>query len=390
MPVGALAYDSVGKKVYVGTSSFTTPLYSVSYSSSTGYGAPTAVTVSSVNGQTATSLSGNAGYYGHGGVNSMIVGPDNNIWIAEHNTGGNTPYVAVAVINSPVVNPATGGTIQPGAGVFAEYALAGPSVYYPGSGPNLKAITSMGGYIWVVDKDGDLWRINPTNGLVNPNLSAGYLPGQAATPANRITDPTGATTITSPPGSSSNGYLLYSALTPIGSSLYFGDEPNGSFDGLSVDTSTTPSTGICSPPGTSPCIATFQRYLNGAMSNPEYGGTSDGTSYYTLSGSNVVKITPPNTLTTSAATFSTYNGGLGITSDGWLWTLTSTGVAALQSMTSTASPVTPTAVTSCDSVASLERSSFPIITGPDGTLLFSPVLLQSSGTSFPMFCAVVY
>ncbi len=39
----------------------------------------------------------------------------------------------------------------------------------------------MGGFIWVIDKEGDLWRFNPTNGLVNPNLAAGYLPGQSST-----------------------------------------------------------------------------------------------------------------------------------------------------------------------------------------------------------------
>ena len=80
---------------------------------------------------------------------------------------------------------------------------------------------------------------------------------------------------------------------------------------------------------------------------------------YVINGNtgNVLKITPPSTLATSTQAFSSYNGGLGASADGWLWTLTSSGVSALQGMTSSASPVSPTAVTTCSSSEDIERGA---------------------------------
>jgi hypothetical protein len=391
-PIGSAVYDSTGKNVYVGTGNPSTPLYKVAYSSSAGYGAPSPVNVTSVNGVAASNLSSTGYGSANGGVNAMVLGPDNNLWIVEHGEHGSIQYVAVAVINSAVVNPITGGTISPGSGVFAEYALFGPNPSDNGAGPLLKGITSMGGYIWVLDKDGDLWRINPTNGLVNPNLAAGYLPGQSSTQVSRITNVSG-TLISQAPGTGGPcGCVFYSALIPLNGILYFTDSSASSFDALSVDTSATPSAGICTTPGPPPCIATFTRSLNGSVIEPYGSGTTDGTSYYSLNDDtgNVQKITPPSTLSNSTAAYTSYSGGLGISADGWIWTLSSSGVQALLSMTSSATPVSPAAVSACSSTEDLERGAFPFVAGPDSTWLFSPNYSDSSSSTAAMLCAVVY
>ena len=71
IPIGALAYDSVGSALYVGIGSASTPLYKSNYSSSTGYASPAPVAVTSVNGVAASALTG-AGSYNVAG------GPDAN------------------------------------------------------------------------------------------------------------------------------------------------------------------------------------------------------------------------------------------------------------------------------------------------------------------------
>ena len=391
-PIGSLAYDSTGKNLYVGTGNSSAPIYKIAYSSTTGYGTPSAVNVTSVNGAPASQLTGSGCCNVNGGANAIVVGPDNNIWMIEHTGYDTTQYVAVAAINSAVVNPTNGATISPGAGVFAEYVLNGPN---GGNTGLLKGIASMASYIWVVDKDGDLWRFTPTTGLVNPNLAIGYLPGQSSTVVGRITDPTGATVISVPPGSGNCcrlSQVFFNALIPLGGTLYIADVINSSLDALSVDTSASPSTGICTPGGPPPCIATFSRSLSGSIANPYFGSTTDGTNLYVINGNtgNVLKITPPSTLATSTQAFSSYNGGLGVSADGWLWTLTSSGVSALQGMTSSASPVSPTAVTTCSSSEDIERGALPFIAGPDGTWLFSPNYSDSSSSTAAMLCAVVY
>ena len=396
-PIGSVAYDSTGSTVYVGTGNPSTPLYTVAYSLTTGYAAPSPVNVTSLNGAPATQLSGsnssaggNGGSSVNGGVNAMVIGPDNNIWIAEHDSRQILQYVAVAAIHSAVVNPITGATIAPGPGVFAEYTLDSSSSCCSPGGPPLHGIASMGGFIWVTDLEGDLWRINPTNGLVNPNLAVGYLPGQSSTEVGRVTDPSETTVIGGVPGSS-NGYTFQAALVPLNGVLYIANRLHSSFDALSVDTSSSPSAGICTTPGPPPCIATFTQSLSGALTNP-ISGTTDGTSYYVLGDStgNVLKITPPSTLTTSASAYTSYYGGLGISADGWIWTLTSSGVQALLSMTSSASPVSPTVLTACSTTQTLQRGALPFLAGPDGTWLFSPNYTASSSSTAAMLCAVVY
>ncbi|MGH7683642.1 MAG: hypothetical protein ACREMT_04790, partial [Vulcanimicrobiaceae bacterium] len=146
-PIGALVYDPIGKMVYAGMFSSSTPLYAIPYTAS-GYGTPTGVTVTSLNGAPASTLSAtncNRGGSCSGGVDDMMIGPDGNVWIAEHNGKGSLQYVAVAVINAAAVNPAgpSGATIQPGPGVFAEYQVGGPSSNLNGASP-LRAMTSMG------------------------------------------------------------------------------------------------------------------------------------------------------------------------------------------------------------------------------------------------------
>ncbi|MGH7659520.1 MAG: hypothetical protein ACRENA_01210, partial [Vulcanimicrobiaceae bacterium] len=383
-PNGTLIYDSTGKTVYVGIANGATPLYSVAYSTSTGYGTPTAVTVTSLNGSGASSLSGS-------GVNAVTIGPDNNLWIAEYGGRGSTQYVAVAAIHSPVINPLNGTTIQPGAGVFAEYTLS-PAALGPNgnASPQLKAIATSGGYIWAMDHSGDIWRINPATGAVNPNLGSAYSPGQSVTGANTsnpLTDTTGATVI------AGNGPVFDNPVFPIGASIYFTDAAARSFDVLALDTSTTPSTGLCTPAGPPPCIATFQRSLIGSVNSTREvpnGAATDGTNIYVIDASSqkVDKITLPSSLVTSQAPFTSILGGLAVTSDGWLWSLSSTGVQVLPGMTAPG-VVSPANVSACSSSNKHVRGSFPLIAGPDGTLLFSPDIEDSSGT-VAVLCAVVY
>ena len=120
-PSGSMVYDSTNKNIYVATASGGTPLYKVAYSSTTGYGTPSAINVASSNGSSATALlEGDS----PGGINAMVIGPDSNIWFIEHNGRDTTQYVGVAAINSSVINPTNGATISPGTGVFAEYTVA--------------------------------------------------------------------------------------------------------------------------------------------------------------------------------------------------------------------------------------------------------------------------
>ena len=376
--VGAIAYDPTGKNIYVGMGNPSTPLRAVPYSSSTGYGTPSAIGVTSVNGSPASNLAGR-------GVGAIVLGPDGNIWIAEWTGEDEIQYLAVAAINSAVINPTNGATIQPGAGVFAEYALNNTQTQNNNNeGPPLRSIVSMGGFIWLLDKHGDVWRINPTNGLVNPNLGVGYMPGQSSTGALPPTDSTGANFITNDP-------ILYGYVAGIGGKLYFANAETGEFDALTVDTSASPSAGICTPSGPPPCIATFVASLTGQLSSASYGGTSDGTSYYALSSSGAVyKVTPPSTLVTSASVFPNYEGSLGLSPDGWLWTLSPNGVQAIQGMTSSASAVSPASVSACNSSNGLRRGAQGLIVGPDGTFLFSPSNQDQTLASTAVLCAVVY
>lgn len=384
-PSATIVYDSVGKKVYVGMGNRAAPLYAIPYSSSTGYGTPAQISVTSVNGSPASNLSGNSGDM-HGGVNEMVIGPDNNIWIAELDSRNNLQYLAVAAINSAVINPLDGSSIAAGPGVFAEYTLNNLQVLNGNrEGPPLKAIASMGGYIWLLDKRGDLWRIDPTTGRVNPNLGAGYLPGASATTALPPTDPTGATYMDSCCG-------IYSALIPLGNTLYVANEDTSSIDALTVDTSAVPSAGLCSPVGSNPCIATFQALLAGAINCPRFSAGTDGTSYYSLSDCNekVYEFTPPSTLTVSAQSFSSTSGGIFPTSDGYLWTLTPGGVSAMSGMTSTATFLSVSGPAGCTNTRSLERGAMPFMVGPDGSLLYSPNWSNNSSTAPSVLCAVVY
>jgi hypothetical protein len=399
-PIGSLIFDPMSSTLYAGTANPSTPLYGTTFGAN-GFTAPAGVNVASVNGVSSSALSGGFSCTTvAAGVNAMTIGPDNNIWIAEHDGLGcriGVPqFVAVAVLHSPVVNPNGGPAIQPGPGVFAEYTVfstPGSSGFYTSP---LHSIVSMGGFIWVISKDGHLWRINPTTGEVSPNLATAYAPGTTPTAntngAHHVTDTAGTTDISGPSGSSPAAF--FAPMAAIGSSLYLVNGRHASFDQLAVDTSTLPSTGLCTPAGPPPCIATFQESLTGSLANTSYGdsGYTDGTSLYALSTNGVVyQVTPPSTLATSASSFSSgYEGGLFVTPDGWLWTLASNGVQALQGMTSTAAPVVPSAVTACNSYENLRRGS-TAMTLLDGTLLFSPVVSRGNGgTSFAVLCGVVY
>ncbi len=390
IPIGALAYDSVGSALYVGIGSASTPLYKSNYSTSTGYASPAPVAVTSVNGVGTSALTGAGSYNVSGGPDAMVIGPDNNLWILENNSYPNRTccvpqYVAVAVINSAAVNPAGGGMIQPGAGVFAEYTLASKPGGNGYASVPLKTIVSLGGFLWVMDKRGDLYRIDPATGLVSPNLATGYGPGttptNATNGANLVTDPTGATQI-------DTDEAIFAPMVVLGSSIYVPNYNQSQVDLLALDPSAT-GTGICSPAGASPCIATFTAPFTG-LTRPEDGATTDGTSVYVLNDSSggVYKLTPPSTIVSSTGVFPSWEGGLGLTKDGWFWTLTNTGVAAIEGMTSATTLSLSNA--SCTSSEWLGRGANGFLVGPDGTLLFSPNLTRTSGPTAAPLCAVVY
>src|SRR5579872_4054454 len=400
-PVGAAIYDPLSSTVYAAVANPSTPMYAVTYGQN-GFSAPSPVNVVTVNGITQSFLSGAGAQSVQGGAQAFTIGPDNNIWMLEHNgePGGScciSQYVAVAVLHTAAVNPLGGPAIQPAAGAFAEYQL----FTTPGSGGNattpLHSITSMGGFIWVVSKDGAVWRINPTTGLVSPNLATGYLPGttpnQNTNGAQTVTDPTGANPIT-PSSCCGVHQAFFSPIVGMSGELYLADYQNQSLDALSVDTSTTPSTGLCSPPGSSPCIATYTITLAGSLLNLRIAGGSDATSLYNINSTakTVYKVTPPSTVVTSSVSYTSTYGGLMPTSDGWLWTLEGTvGAQALTGLTAGASVVTPTAVPSavCESLETLKRGASPFVMVPNGTLVFSPSTSGNTG-SFPVLCGVVY
>lgn len=390
-PSGNILYDPTSKKIYAGVNDSSHPLATVAYSATTGYGALSSIAVTSVNGSGASSLSGDRA------VSTMVLGPDNNIWFIENDRRSRTTttYVAAAVINSSAINPTNGSTVSPGAGVFVEYALATGQTYVnrPGSTyhkPSVGTIASFDGYIWVLTRTGDFWRIDPTTGNVNPNLSNGYTPGSSATQGNPISDSTGANFISG----TSRRKMVYTPLVAIGTKLYQGVTKDGSLAALALDTSASPSAGLCSPSGPPPCIATFTKSATGAVSSSSAGGGTDGTSYYFVNQQTgkIAKITPPSTIVTSTAAFGTLVGGFYITTDGWIWTLTAAGAQAIPSMTA-ASPVTlGNQAAACGSQGyGLKRGAFGFAVGPDGTLFFSPDDDNQLGSAaYSPICAVVY
>lgn len=91
----------------------------------------------------------------------LTVGPDNNIWFVEAAAG--VMYVGVYAVSGP----ASGGAVASGAvGESTNLYSANGTI---GNGSALSAaqtmvgITSMGGYIWVLDSGNDVVRIDPTN-----------------------------------------------------------------------------------------------------------------------------------------------------------------------------------------------------------------------------------
>lgn len=388
-PSGDITYDPTGKKIYAGMNDTAKPLAAVPYSTTTGYGALSIISVTSVNGSPAGNLSGSRA------VGQITIGPDNNIWFIEH-TGkgsGNPTYVAAYVVNASAINPTNGSTISPGAGVFVEYALPVSQVGLPSPGdhrPPTGSIASFGGYIWAITRTGEMWRIDPKTGNVNPNLGNGYAPGGSPNAATGLTNSSGSTLISG----TNERRMTNSPLATIGGKLYVGVTKDGSLAALTVDTSSSPSAGVCSPSGPPPCIAYYTKSASGTLpGNNTYGGATDGTSYYILNGNNgkIVKITPPSTVVTASAAFPTYTGGVGISSDGWIWTLTPGGVNAVQSMTAANPVVLGTTTASCGSTQDgYHRGGSPFVVGPDSTLFFSPADDRAGSGTYTPICAVVY
>ena len=378
-----IVWDATSKNVYVTSGDPAKPLYRVPYSTTTGYGTPQAVAVANLNGNSATQLTGvNTGGNGAtiGGANGVVIGSDGNIWFTEHNGRSTTQYVGVYVVNAPAINPATGATVQPGSGIFLEYTLL------ENDSIPTKGIASMGGYIWVISDYGDLWRINPASGVVNPNLGTAYSPGTVPSGANTAQQMTHSDGTT--PWKSTSGLYYTSNMVALNGKLWVTSWAAGELAQISVDTASSPSAGLCTPSGPPACIGSYVASSSG-LSDP-CGTTTDGTNIYVANCSSYAlnQFTQGLSTTTAAQAFQNVYGGLVQTGDGWFWTLASTGASAVEGMTSaTSGPVTASNA-ACNTTGDLIHAN-GLIVGPDGTLLIAP-MTQGGGSGLSVICGVVY
>jgi hypothetical protein len=295
----------------------------------------------------------------------------------------------------------TGALVTPGTGVFLEYTLRSTD------SATLKQIAVLGGYIFALDIDGELWRINPATGAVNPNLGTAYGPGTCAgTPtgtgcvtannANEMTQAAGGSTRFN--ADQPTAGITGTNMIALGGNLWVGDGDSGFTGGnqklvkITVDTSAVPSAGVCTTPGPPPCIGVYAESPNATANFPS-GLATDGTNIYVYDTGNILyRYTQAFVQTPSVATFQgSRRGGLVQAPDGWFWSLAANGAQALKGLTSTDTTNTTTAAnTPCNSTESnaLQRAN-GLILGPDNTVLFSP-RAPNSTTTRAVFCGVVY
>ncbi len=384
-PIGALAEDPISKTVYAATGNPSTPLVAITYSA-TGYGAPTPINVSSVNGAPASRLAANQATNVIGGADDLVIGPDGNLWIIENNGPNTNQYVAVYPLHTAAVNPNGGPAISPATGAFGEYLL-----YEVDSKP-LKGIASDGTYIWVIDNFGELWRIDPLNtapvpGEVHPNLATAYAPGTVPTFSSNAAKALTMTNGTAPFDTAGYGRLANLVFVTSSGFLWTSEDFQGHIVQITRDTSPS-GTGICSVG--SPCLGTYT--VSTSTQSCPSGIFSDGTNLYSADCGtiHVYKYALPGlSQTVSAIPFPQgLLGGLYQTSDGWFWTVTSNGAEAIPSMVAITGGVATPPNTPCLNNTS-NFKAIELITGPDGSLLFSPANGGGGGTSAAV-CAIVY
>ncbi len=148
----------------------------VPYSTSTGYGTPVACC-----GYVGKWLRGNSAHgTGNGstilgGAHDLVVDASGNIWFPENNARNNTQYVAVYVRNGSVVQSERRRADRRGSRASMQNTRCCPMT--PHQGP-LKSIALLGGFIWVMDDLGELWRIDPSTGNVSIRISARCTPAR--------------------------------------------------------------------------------------------------------------------------------------------------------------------------------------------------------------------
>lgn len=380
-PVGTLLITG-GNTIYAAIGNPSAPLAKITYNAATGYSAPTPITVTSVNGNGAvTNLSATGTGSVAGGAHDITIGPDGNLWMIENNDGSTQQFVAVyALTNGTAVDPVHGGTIA--AGTFAEYTL------YEIDGKPLKGIASDGNFIWVIDNLGEFWRIDPTGvnaGTVHPNLAASYAagvtPSAGANSAHAMTLAGGTAPFDGSFGQIGN--LLF-----FNNFLWVSEDGGGHIVQITRDQSAG-GTATCG--ALNPCIGSYA--LSTATQNCPSGVGTDGTNLYSPDciTNKLVEYSPTTLgqIATSTTAFPQFVfGGVKQTTDLWFWTVTQTGLEAIQGMNAVAGGVVTPSNAACNSVTPSFRAN-GFINGPDGTLLYSPANPFGGVTSAPV-CGLVY
>lgn len=383
-PDGGIVYVSNGAtsgNLFAAVSDPANPLWAVPYSSTTGYGTPAAVGVQTVNGVAASTLTGTGnGSSIEGGAHDLAVDAQGNVWFTENNARNSLQYVGVYVQHGSEANP-NGGTVNAGPGAYVEYTLL-PSDVSPRS---LTSIIVVGNYVYTVDEQGEFWRIDTTNGNVNPNLGAAYTSTSPAptNAAGELTDSSGLNSFYS-----TKNYVQISNLVLFNSSLWMTEQGGGNLVQITVDPSNPITTGICSPAGANPCIGTYQ--ASTSTEQCPNGLYTDNVDFYVPDcfDNHVYEYSSTFAQSKSVATFTGFvNGGLKQTPDGWFWTAVTNGLAAVESMSSTTAGPATALNTACSNNNPNFRAN-GIIIGPDGTLLYSPSSHNNGNKA--VVCGVVY
>lgn len=383
-PVGTLVLNAIDHKIYAAIGNPMAPLTVTTYSAATGYSAPSAVSVSTVNGNVNARLTANGTGSVLGGAHDITFDGSGNIWMAENNGPNATQYVAVYAANANVTNAANGSTITQAAGVFAEYQLLENDT---GNPKPLRGITWDGTYIWVIDNLGEFWRINPSTATVYPNQGTSYVGTPVAVnAAHELTAQSGS------PGSaffSGAGFGQVGNLLLYNNSLWVAEDGTGGHILQITPDTTALGTGNCT--ANNPCLGYYTASTAGQ--NCPSGIAQFGGNLYVPDciTSKLVEYSP-TTLAQTAVSTTTFPqflfGGVGQTSDGWFWTVTQNGLEAIQGMNAIAPGVVTPSNAACNSVTPSFRAN-GFITGPDGTLLYSPANPFGNVTSAPV-CGLVY
>lgn len=357
--------------------------------------------VSSINGSTTIgpyiSASNSAGVITlkprlPGGAFTLAIG---NTGTGTFNVSSGTPTTAAATLASSELDACTldaavyasNGTAITSVGTtIAKGSIAEFALYPSSTSATLTGVASLGGYIWVTDSVGDLWRISSGAGTVVPNL------GTSSTASSSSFK--GSTTAT-PIKTSTNGTLgsFVSNLIPFGTTTLFTTGGTGPvLEALTIQSAA---------PSTTQPLAVGSAGSN-ALNGTVQAIATDGTNIYVQGGTALYAFSPTNFTETPAlqAFSSTAADGLTIAADGSFWTLAQSAgaewvaglaVAGKSSIpNSTSSTTTALGSTSlCNSTAATGSAGINGLTlGPDNTLLFAPVGTTAATTTF--VCGVTY